>query len=121
MKNQRYVAFQSELLLQEVTAQQQGIELYQMMLKNMFIFEQQEGIDAQIESLYELNTSTNEKGENVLLTALALLGVVDLVNTVCEMFEFGKCIKICSSLSAVIIAITVWLIVTLRRKKISKK
>lgn len=71
----KYVMFQSELLLQEVTAQQQGIELYNMLLDNLFINQQQVGIEAQIKSLFDLNSASNEKSENWILFILAVLGI----------------------------------------------
>ncbi len=77
----QYVMFQSQLLLQEVTSQQQGIELYNLLLDNLFINRQQTGIEMQIKSLFEWNTSRNEKAENRILFLLATLGVVECVNT----------------------------------------
>ena len=78
----KYVMFQSELLLQEVTAQQQGIELYNILLDKLFINQQQAGIEAQIKSLFELNTSTNEKSENGILFILAVLGISEAAQTI---------------------------------------
>lgn len=78
----QYVMFQSQLLLQEATVQQQGIELYTMLRKCLHIREQQECVDGQIRALYEMSTSGNEKFENGILFILATLGVFDCVDVV---------------------------------------
>jgi hypothetical protein len=75
--HEKYIVFQSELLLNEVTAQQQGIELYNMMLDNLFVTEGQEFIENQIDSLYELDTSNHEKRENKILSILSIFGVFE--------------------------------------------
>jgi hypothetical protein len=80
--HRKYVAFESELLLSEVTSQQQGIELYDMMLKNLFIDKLTEDLDGQIKSLYELHTADHERMENLLLDALAVVGAADIVSVI---------------------------------------
>ena len=76
--HRRYVAFESELLLSEVTSQQQGIELYDMMLKNLFIGRLTDDLDNQINSLYELHTADHEGRENKLLNFLAVIGAAEI-------------------------------------------
>lgn len=80
----KYIKFQSELLLQEVTAQQQGIEIYNMLLENLFINQQQSGVENQIKSLFEMNAATNENAENWVLFILACLGVLEFVEIIGE-------------------------------------
>lgn len=80
----KYVIFQSELLLQEVTSQQQGIELYNMLLEKLFVIHQQNSVEAQIKSLLELNTANNEKTENWILFILAILGLSETIKTIVE-------------------------------------
>ena len=108
MVQRDYVMFQSELLLQEVTAQQQGIELYSMLLENLFINKQQKEIEGQIKSLFELNTSHHEKAENFILFILALLSISETVQTIFgDWFGLGK--YICLAVSLVCLAlISVW-------------
>lgn len=103
-----YVIFQSELLLQEVTPQQQGIELYDMLIDNLFINKQQKEIENQIKSLFELNTTSHEKTENCILFILAVLGIVDVVNVIFKDW-FRLCSLICGLISLVaVVAIVVW-------------
>lgn len=77
-----YILFQSQLLLKEVTPQQQGIELYRMLLDNMFIAEQTAEIENQIDALFTQKTSRSEARENLILLILAILGVVEVVDCV---------------------------------------
>lgn len=79
--HRRYVAFESELLLTEVTSQQQGIEIYDMMLKNLFIDKLKNDMLEQIDSLYDLDTAGHERKENFLLNLLA---------TFCAAGEIGE-------------------------------
>lgn len=74
-----YLNFQSQLLLKEVSPQQQGIEIYRMMLDNLFINEQVAEIENQIEDSFAQKTADNEARENKILFILAILGVFDLV------------------------------------------
>lgn len=75
-----FVLFQSQLLLKEVTPQQQGIELYEMLIKNMFIPEQTADIEKQIEALFAQKNLRNENREDIILFALAVLGIFDAIN-----------------------------------------
>jgi hypothetical protein len=80
--HRKYVAFESELMLAEVTSQQQGIELYDMMLKNLFIDRLTDDLDNQINSLYELHTADHESLESLLLNILAIIGAADIVGSI---------------------------------------
>ena len=82
-----YVLFQSELLLQEVTPQQQGIELYDRMREYLYITKQQSEIESQIKSLFELNAAAHDRAENIILFMLALLGVFEVVSTAMTWWE----------------------------------
>lgn len=84
--HRRYVAFESELMLAEVTSQQQGIELYDMMLRVLFIEKLKEDMESQINSLYELHTADHERMESLLLNFLAVLGAADIVGNLIHGF-----------------------------------
>lgn len=103
-----YIIFQSELLIGEVTPQQQGIELYNMMVENLFIKNQQKAIEEQINSLVGLSSSGNEKAENTILFVLAVLGIFDAINIVFgEWLDYSK--LVCFGLSAaILVIITYW-------------
>lgn len=76
----RYIEFQSQLLLKEVTPQQQGIELYKMLLENMFVEEQSAEIEKQIESLSIQKASKSENKENLILFLIGVLGIFEAIN-----------------------------------------
>jgi len=73
-----YVHFQSEYLLREVTPQQQGIELYDMLLDNLYIEEARADVEKEISALFDLEKDVSEKKDNVLLSILAALGLLDV-------------------------------------------
>lgn len=77
---QAYVHFQSEYLLREVTPQQQGIELYNMLLQNLYIDEARADVEKEISALFALQRDTSDRKDNKLLFILAAFGVFDIVN-----------------------------------------
>lgn len=90
--HKEYLLFQSQLLLSEVTPQQQGIELYNMLLENLFIEKQARDIEKQIQSLYAHQTAKNEKRENLILFIIAVIGVIGAIEQFCDWFmpDFHK-------------------------------
>ena len=76
----RYIEFQSQLLLKEVTPQQQGIELYKMLIENLFIEEQSAEIEKQIEALAVQKASKSENRENLILFLIGVLGIFETIN-----------------------------------------
>ncbi len=75
-----YINFDSQYMLHEVTAQQQGIEIYNLILQRMYIFDQKNDIENQIRNLFELKNFKQDKRMNTILSALALLGIVEIVD-----------------------------------------
>ena len=86
-----YVNFQSQILLKEITPQQQGIELYSMLKKNMFIDEYTSEIKDQIEALYAQKTADNESWENSILFILSVLSVFEATDLFAE-WASGTCL-----------------------------
>lgn len=80
--HREYLKFKSQLLLKEVTPQQQGIELYQMLQEKMFISEQVANVESQIDSLFSQSQLDSGKRENWLLFILTLLTIADVVNCI---------------------------------------
>lgn len=80
--HKRYLSFQSDLLLQEVTAQQQGIELYTMLRENLFVVDQQAQTNERVEALHSNETSENERKENLILFGLAALGLFETMDII---------------------------------------
>lgn len=77
-----YIMFQSQLLLQEVTPEQQGIELYNELVESMYIEKQSQQIENQISGLFDLKNYKNDSIESTVLYLLALLGITETVNSI---------------------------------------
>jgi hypothetical protein len=84
---QDYVTFQSEYLLSEVSPQQQGIELYIMLLGMMRIQEEKADVDHEIEALYARDDAKQEKETQGFLNWLTVLGFADIVISCCTFFS----------------------------------
>ena len=82
--------FQSQILLKEVSPQQQGIEIYDMLEENLMIEKQQNEIKEQIEGLFEQRNFEHDKMENSFLFWIAMLGIIDIINTVVDLF-YNNC------------------------------
>ena len=52
----KYVALQNQLLLFEVTPQEQGIEMYQLLRQQLYLTEEQGVLEKQLHNLYEMVT-----------------------------------------------------------------
>ena len=97
-----YVQFQSEYLLREVTPQQQGIEMYNMLLENLFVSDMQNDLENQINALFALERDSSDRDDNLILAALAVLGIVEVVD--CLVSDSGWATWV---LSAVLVAIAI--------------
>ena len=73
----KYILFQSQLLLNEVTPQQQGLEIYEMLKNNLMIEKEQSEIKEQIEGLFEHRNYVHDKKENRILFFLSLLSIAE--------------------------------------------
>lgn len=81
-----YTAFKNQLLLFELTPQEQGIEIYEMLKDSLYISRESDGIESQIQNLYEVaNVRQQNKFNNIALiisivaTVLTVLSLIDLV------------------------------------------
>lgn len=82
--HKEYLIFKSQLYLNEVTPQQQGIELYDMLQEHMYIEEQIAEIDDQIDALYTQQTAFNEKVESTILYIIAALGITGTMHSIAD-------------------------------------
>ena len=80
-----HIYFSSRYLLPEVTSQQQGIELYDMLLNTMLVDKRSQQIDKQINDLfdlknneYDLAESRDDRTQNAVLFIIALAGLISL-------------------------------------------
>lgn len=76
---EKYISFQNQLLFFEVTPQEQGVEIYNMLTKAMYIDEEKRELKEQLDSLY---TGTNANQDNkfnmyaLIFASISLLMVI---------------------------------------------
>ena len=70
--------FINKVYFKEITAQEQGIELYDILQKQMKIPEDVIYLDKQIEELHNYSGFQKEKYNNELLTKIAIIGAIFL-------------------------------------------
>lgn len=73
-----YIRFVNQIFFREITAQDQGIELYRMFLKNMDIDKHVKDLDSEIEELHRYVTFTEEHSMNKQMTYLTLIATIFL-------------------------------------------
>ena len=73
---ERFVAFQSQLNLFEVTAQEQGCELYGMLREFLFVDKQREALQNQLDALYSAANTALDTNFNKWAAILALIALL---------------------------------------------
>lgn len=81
---EQYIDFDSQYMLHEVTAQQQGIEIFNIILEKMFIKSEKTDIENQIHNLFELKNFKNDRWMNGILFGLAVLGTIEIVSIILD-------------------------------------
>lgn len=76
-----YIRFVNKMYFSEVTAQEQGIELYDMMLTHMRIRENIKDLNGEIKELHDFAELEADKATNKKLNFLSILGAVLLLPT----------------------------------------
>ncbi|MCL3780855.1 hypothetical protein EMN47_10730 [Prolixibacteraceae bacterium JC049] len=77
--NESYLKFMNKMYFREITAQDQGIELYDMLQKNMRIEREVKDLNREIDEIYQFASLVNAKNENEKITNLTILGAIFLV------------------------------------------
>ena len=78
-----YVTARNQIFLFEVTAQEQGVELFQMLENELYVTENLKKLDVQLENLYELanlqddrKSQENDRYLNLIISILAIIAFV---------------------------------------------
>lgn len=79
--NRDYLRFVNNIYFREVTPQDQGIELYDLLQKQMNIKRDEEGLSTEVEQLYHYVTMTNDEQRNADSEKLAIIATLFLVPT----------------------------------------
>ena len=80
--HKKYNEFQGNLLLNELTSQQQGIELYNMLRANLFVNDRVADIENHIEKLSMQKSADIESKENLILFIIAVLGIIQAADII---------------------------------------
>lgn len=75
-----YVIFKNKFMLPELSSQEQPIELYDIMQRNLYVNKQKEILDEQIESMYEIGQSYYNASLNLLVLGLSIITIITAFN-----------------------------------------
>lgn len=73
---ERYIAFQNQLLFFEVSSEEQAIELYDMLFKELYIKEENEELRNQLQSLYEATNVNQDLNFNFYAALVAIISII---------------------------------------------
>ncbi len=132
---ENYVKIQNQFLLCEVTVQEQGVELYQMLQKNLYIQNNKNELDDQMDNLREMATIIDAKLErqsdktmNNILFILAAIGLpLTIIQTASAWFSddllwlFGATKQMCVLVVAAVALVCIILYITLFSKRQSRR
>lgn len=74
----KYVTFKNQFLLPEVTAQEQGIEIYALLQKSLYVNSYTEKMNQQIAALYEISQTESENKTNTLVLFLTIVSLLPI-------------------------------------------
>jgi hypothetical protein len=72
----QYLRFVNRIYFREITAQEQGIEMYQMMQDSMKIEDNVKNLDREIQELHEYVSLTQEQKQNRNIEILTIIGAI---------------------------------------------
>ena len=80
---ENYIAWKNKMLIPEISNQEQGIELYQLMQEQILVNKKKEKLDEQLREMYEVvtvsNTSRDSKTNLVIALVALIISAVSLV------------------------------------------
>ena len=141
---ERFVAFESQLFFDEVSSEQQAIEIYDMLKQALLIEKEKDSLKSQLESMYTISDTTNGFGINkIMLIFTWISGVMSFASIIMTMMQIEgfkniQCLKwlnltgpadsdgagvgiiVAMSLLLVILVsvlVTVYILIRYRRKK----
>lgn len=79
--NRDYMRFVNNIYFREVTPQDQGIELYDLMQDQMNIERDEKGLSTEVEQLYHYLTMTNDEQRNIEAERLSIIATLFLIPT----------------------------------------
>lgn len=85
---EQYIKFKSQMLLFEVTPQEQGYELYKKLQQEMYIFEEKDMLENQLQSLYEYANIVQDRNLNNYVLLVAILTLIATIVSVYVAIRF---------------------------------
>ena len=120
--NRDYLRFVNNVYFREVTSQEQGIELYDLLQDQMNIKRDEQGLSTEVEQLYHYVTMTNDELRNEEAEKLGIIATLFLVPTLLtgiwgmNLNEYGSYIYYIG-FSMLALALAVYIIVQLYKRK----
>lgn len=124
---QAYIRFVNQLYFREVTAQDQGIELYNMLHENFGLKDQVKDLDNEIEELHNYASLLDEKAQSRNIGLLTILGSLFLIpsfivgfygmNLIPDNFNDNKWLLILITVVIVLVALGLFGTVFLNRRE----
>lgn len=74
--HEKYIGFQNQLLFFEVSPEEQGMELYQMLISSLYINEEKEALANQFQSLYDVSNANQDSQFNKIAGIVAGIALV---------------------------------------------
>ena len=86
---EKHVAFQNQLLFFEITAQEQGVEVYDRLQESLYIHRESEKLEQQLQNLHEIATLISDQRLNQLLKWIAIVGLpIAAASMIFDMLSF---------------------------------
>lgn len=122
--NRDYLRFVNNIYFREVTPQDQGIELYDMMQEQMNIKRDEEGLSTEVEQLYHYVTMNNDEQRNEEAEKLSLIATLFLVPTLItgiwgmNLGESPGANRLYFIFSAIAVVLAIYILIRLFKRKI---
>jgi len=120
---ERYIAFQNQLLFFEVSPEEQGVEFYECLTKSLYINEEKQALAEQLESLYEATNVNQDSNFNLYATIVAVIALIlafvtfvyDTISNITGIFCIPQNISI---IIVIAIIISIIIVASIRIKKL---
>jgi len=73
---EKYIEFQNSIMLLELSCQEQGIELYQLIKKQMYVDIEQDVLDKQLQGMYDVVNISNGTRLSLQSNILAIMAII---------------------------------------------
>lgn len=114
-----HIYFSSRYLLPEVTSQQQGIELYDMLLDTMLVDKRSQQIDKQINDLFDLKNNeydlAESKDDRIQNAALFIIALAGLISLTCDLTGSPVTDRCVFAMALLIIVFVLYVLIRLLR------